>query len=64
MIPHIFIVRLHIPPRIPSSNISNISLSVNSSNFTWVFFKHACHANPGVEKKEQEQVHIFLSIDL
>ena len=41
----------HIPPRIPSSNIISISLSVNSSNSTPVFFKHACDANPGADKK-------------
>ena len=26
-------------------------LSVNNSNSTLVFFKHACHANPGADKK-------------
>ena len=55
---HVFIVCLayryiawHIPPRIPSLNIITISLSVNSSNSTPAFFKHACHANPGADKK-------------
>ena len=41
----------HIAPRVPSSNISSMSLSVNNSNSNWVFFKHACHANPGADKK-------------
>ena len=31
--------------------ISNISLSVNRSNFTLIFFKAACHANTGAEIK-------------
>ena len=44
-------IACHIPPQIPSSNIISISLSVNSSNSTPVFFKHACHANPGADKK-------------
>ena len=38
-------------PLIPFSNIINISLFVNSSNFTSVFFKQAYHANPGIDKK-------------
>ena len=25
-------------------------MSVNNSNFTYVFFKPACHANPGAER--------------
>ena len=37
-----------IPPRIPLSNISNISGSVRSSNLTLVFFRQAFQANPGV----------------
>ena len=32
-------------------NINNISISVNNSNFTPVFFKQACHANPGADRK-------------
>ena len=36
---------------IPSSTINNISQSVNNSNFIFVFFKNACHANPGNDKK-------------
>ena len=42
---------LHIPPLIPFSYIINISLSVNNSNSTPVFFKHNCQANPGTDKK-------------
>ena len=41
---------LHIPPLMSFSTINNISMSVNSSNFTSVFFKAACHANPGAER--------------
>ena len=41
---------LHIPPHIPYSTISNISISVKRSNFTLVFFKAACRANPGAER--------------
>ena len=33
----------------PFSTINSISISVNNSNFTSVFFKAACHANPGAE---------------
>ena len=29
----------------------NVSLFVNNSNFTPVFFKQASHANPGADKK-------------
>ena len=32
------------------STINSISMSVNSSNFTSVFFKAACHAKPGAER--------------
>ena len=41
----------HVPPRIPFSTISSISISVSNSNFTPVFFKQACHANLGAVKK-------------
>ena len=41
---------LHIPPHIPYSTVSNMSISVKRSNFTLVFFKAACHANPGAER--------------
>ena len=41
----------HITPLIPASIINNISTSVNNSKFTFAFFKHACHANPGADKK-------------
>ena len=33
----------------PFSNI-NILISVNNFNFNSVFFKAACHANPGAER--------------
>ena len=29
---------------------NNILISVNNSNFTSVFLKQACHANPGADK--------------
>ena len=48
-----------IPPLVPFSTINSISLSVNNSNSTFVFFKHAFHANPGADKTGQDQVHIF-----
>ena len=41
----------HIPPRMPFSAISNISILVNNSNFISVFFKQACHAKPSADKK-------------
>ena len=40
-----------IPPLVPISTINSISISVNNSNSTFVFFKHACHANHGEDKK-------------
>ena len=47
----ILIHRVNVPPLIPFSTINNISISVKRSNFTLVFFKAACHANPGAERK-------------
>ena len=41
------------------STVNKISISVNNSNSTTVSFKQACNANPGVDKNEQGQVHIF-----
>ena len=41
------------------STINSISISVNTSNSTSVFFKHVCHANPGAEKNELYKDHIF-----
>ena len=38
----------------PSSTVNSISMSVNSSNFTYVFFKAAYHANPGAERNFAE----------
>ena len=40
------------------STINNISVSINRSTFTLVFFKTAWHANHGVERK-QDLVYIF-----
>ena len=41
---------LHIPPLIRYSTINSISISVNNSNFTSVFFKAACYVNPGAQR--------------
>ena len=37
------------PPRFPASYINNMPTSVNNSNFTFVFFKHASHAKQGID---------------
>ena len=55
----------HIPPQIPFLTINNISLSVNNSNFTPVFFTQVYHANPGADKKlagssSYISIHFFL----
>ena len=50
MLLHIYVLH-DIPPLIPISIINNISMSVNNSNFTPVFFKQTFHANPGADKK-------------
>ena len=34
----------------PFSTINSISISVYNSNLNSVFFKAACHANPGAER--------------
>ena len=34
----------------PFSTINSISISVNNSNLTSVFFKSACHANARAER--------------
>ena len=34
------------------SIINNISISFNRSNFTFIFFKVPCHANPGAVRIE------------
>ena len=44
------IIEWQIPPINPFPNINSISISVGNSNFTPIFFKTACHANPGDEK--------------
>ena len=54
-----------IVPVVPFSTINSISTSVNNSNFTFVLFKHACHANPGADKKWAGSslyisIHLFL----
>ena len=40
----------------PYSTINSISMSVNNSNFTSVFFKAACHTNPGAEEIFQDLI--------
>ena len=45
------LIAWHIPPIIFFSTIHNTSVSVNRSDFTLLFFKAACHANPGAEEK-------------
>ena len=40
----------HIPPLIPFSTINSMSISVNNSNFSSVFLKPVCYANPGAER--------------
>ena len=37
-------------PLIPFSTINSISMPVNNSNFSSVFFKAACRANQGAER--------------
>ena len=37
---------------VPFHTINNISTLVNKSNFTFVFFKAACHANTGAVRKQ------------
>ena len=37
-------------PLLSFCTINNISISVKRSNYTLIFFKAACHANPGAEK--------------
>ena len=44
--------------------MNNILLLVNNFNSTSVFFKQACHVDPGVDKNEQDRVHIFQYICL
>ena len=60
-------IALQIPPLIPFSNIISISLSVNNSNFTLVFFKHVIQDNPGADKKCTESSlyisrHLYLKL--
>ena len=43
---------------IPFSVINNILISVKRSNFTLVFYKAACHDNPGAVIL-QDQAYIF-----
>ena len=54
-------------PLIPDSIINSMSMSVSNSKFTVVFFfKDACHANPGADKKfvgssSYISMHVFLN---
>ena len=47
----ISIYRMTYSTLIPFSSINNISISLINSNFSPVFFKQACHTNPGADKK-------------
>ena len=54
----------HTSPLIPFSTIYNESISVKRSKGNLVFFKAACHANPGTVKKRAMSVscvsrHVF-----
>ena len=49
----------HIPPLIPFLDINDTSILVERSNFTLVFFKDACHANPRAKRILHGQFHIF-----
>ena len=44
-------IEWHILPLIPFSTINNISIWVKRINFTFVFFKAACHTNPCAVRK-------------
>ena len=44
-------VASQIPPLVPFSTINSMSISVNNSNFTPVYFKQGFHANPGADTK-------------
>ena len=43
-------IKLYFPLLIPLPTINNTWILVKRSNFTSVFFKAACHANPGAER--------------
>ena len=36
-----------------------VNRSVDRHNFTLVFSNAFCHANPGAERNEHDQIHIF-----
>ena len=55
-------IAINIPPLMPFSTLNNISISVNSSNFTSVFFKAACYTNLGTESFLQELIDKYLNI--
>ena len=42
----------HIPPLLHFSTTNNILILVKRSNLLLVFYKAACHANPGVVRKQ------------
>ena len=55
------------PPLIPSSIINSMSISVSSYSFTLVFFRPACHLNPGPDRKcagssSYISIHVFLNL--
>ena len=48
---HIYVLHDTFCPLIPFSTVNNISISVNNSNFIYVFLKQACYADSGPDKK-------------
>ena len=49
------------PPLITFSAINNMLISVKIANFTLIFFKATCHANPVAEKKFVESNSNFMA---
>ena len=50
------------PPLITFSTINNMLISVKRANFTLIFFKATCHANPVAEKILWNQIQILWHI--
>ena len=53
---------IYSPPLIPFSTTDNIQILINRSNFTLIFLKAACHANPGAVRERTGRVHILPDI--
>ena len=54
-------IEWHMPPLITFSAINNMLISVKRANFTLIFFKATCHANPVAEKKFVESNSNFMA---